>query len=162
MPIAIIAPDDGVFGDCEAVSDKHCPGVHYVNRSLPDVQDILNTLKTNGTCSNLGPINVTTLGIDCTTPINLPQTPVLTPSTNPTQENSNINNNGKLYITYAERWKPIFTYTYTMHMLLHSCRTGSVSGYSSCCVWHHISSCCHTVDKLSTETGKEKDSTSFS
>ena len=87
MPFAIIAPDDDVFVDnCEAPSDMHCPGVHYVNRSLPNVQDILNTLRANGTCSNLGPINITSLEINCATPINLPQTP--TPSTNPTQENS--------------------------------------------------------------------------
>lgn len=105
MPFAIISPDDDVFvSDCEASSAMHCPGVHYVNRSLPEVQDVLSTLSANGTCRDLGPINITILGINCTTPIHPSPTPI--PSTTPMQENS---------ISYGEdiRGKYSCTHMYT-------------------------------------------------
>ena len=55
----LISPADGVYvADCQASTPLPCPGVHYVERALPIIQDIFTRLQ-NASCSDLGDINIT-------------------------------------------------------------------------------------------------------
>lgn len=60
-PFTVISPADGVYvEDCQASRPLYCPGVYYMERTLPSIQDIV--LKGNQSCSQLGPID---LNIPC-------------------------------------------------------------------------------------------------
>ena len=63
-PFTVISPADGVYvDDCQPSRPLHCPGVYYMKRTLPSIQDII--LKGNKSCSQLGPID---LSIPCSLP----------------------------------------------------------------------------------------------
>ena len=62
-PFTVISPADGVYvDDCQPSRPLHCPGVYYMKRTLPSIQDIITELQVNQSCSQLGPID---LNITC-------------------------------------------------------------------------------------------------
>lgn len=57
-PFAVISPTDGVYvDDCHA-SRPLCPGVYYMDRTLPTLQNIITRLQVNQSCSQLGLIDL--------------------------------------------------------------------------------------------------------
>ena len=65
-PFTVISPADGVYvDDCQPPSEPlYCPGVYYMERTQPSIQNIVTQLQPDQPCSDLGPIH---LNIPCPT-----------------------------------------------------------------------------------------------
>ena len=67
----VISPEDDVYvDDCQSTRPLYCPGVYYIERTLPTIQDLLTQLQYNQSCSQLGPID---LPIPCDIEENQPE-----------------------------------------------------------------------------------------
>ena len=122
-PFTLISPADDVYVvDCQASTPLPCPGVHYVERALPIIQDIFTRLQ-NASCSDLGDINIITVNFTCSAPPTpttaspmaptaSPMAPSATPmvSVSPTESGSSENcSKAKYYVmSYsAEFFEPL-------------------------------------------------------
>jgi hypothetical protein len=69
-PFTVISPADGVYvDDCQPPSEPlYCPGVYYMERTQPSIQNIVTQLQPGQPCCDLGPIHLNITDVTCSSP----------------------------------------------------------------------------------------------
>lgn len=133
----IISPVDGVYEDgcglyedsCQSNMPIYYPGVYYMKRSLPVIQEIITQLQANQSCNDLGPfdLNITYTCLPLpTTSIQMNISSVSVSSTiTVSQTNTPTNKHGKQYT--------ILLYLLTYPCITFRCSTDRTSSHYSNC-----------------------------